>query len=260
MFYSEEKRQVLLFDFYTDHILGYDRINNCFTLFNSDNTQSSSEEVNSICIYTCNVELVDGKYISGGNWGNYSIANTSFTLTDFSYSNLKFIYGNTNIYPCYNDIIVTKLPVGRTWSDNIIIAYDKDSNEKVYCFIPEIYDSNYVWSNYDYINNFLCYRETYDKSVEESVVLSGYVFNYLTNEWEFVKTGTSTSMYPLVQIKYDELIFFHSDIFKCTDGSIIYKGMGNFFSGFWIYNSFPYILNSVEDLAKGDDDVVVMPR
>lgn len=258
MFFNESKSQVTLFSFPKTDYLGYDRINNRFTLFNSDKNIRPNEEVSMFEIYYCNVTLNVDKYICGGNWNKYSYVSTSVTLATIDYTNFKFIYGTTNIYPCYNDMLVTTLPFGHKWDEDLIIGYDISDAKNLVCIIPETQFNNYVWSQVDNNNNYCKYRENYNSS--DFITLNCYEYNFNSNEWDLGSSGNATNCWPTTFLSYNEFIYFNKDILKYKDGSIIYKGMKDFFCGFYTYSTFPYILNSAEDLSKGEEDIIIMPR
>ena len=261
MFFNEDSLNVTLFSFPENYYLGYDRINNRFTLFNSDKEICPVEEISVFNIYYANVTLSDGKYICGGNWNNYSYTSTSVSLANIDYTKLKFIYGTSNIYPCYNDILVLNLPFGKEWSDDLIIAYDYNGGKKIFAIIPDNQIDSYVWSKFNANNNYASYRDFYNST--NSVSLSAYEYNSDIDEWEYYtpknSPSYSTNFYP-VMLTYNEFIYFNKDILNCSDGSILYEGMKDLFCGFYTYSSFPYILNSQEDLAKGEEDIIIMPR
>ncbi len=264
MFFNENKLQVYLFEFFNDSYVGFDRINNCFRIYDTNKKLFTDDYDLLLGVYYCNVSLINGVYTSGSNsWHYISHSGTSYinlytinSITD--YSDMKSIYSTTTLFPCYEDILISSLPKDYTFKEDLIVCYDKnDYDHKIVCFRPESYFSGFVWANKSGGSFYLCYRESYNSG--ESNSLLAYIYNTDICEWEFSGNIKGTSSYGSYSMTTDDVIFCNSNILDFKSGNTTTKSMKNLFCGSYTYSVFPYILNSAADLSKGNDDIVIMP-
>ncbi len=194
--------------------------------------------------YTCTLDSLNGVYV-GSSWGaNYT---SNWKTIDKNY---VFIGGTGLIYPGLSSTsnhLVTSLPTGINWGDNFLIGIDGGS---LYLFAFNKLDDYVLTCNTS--NNYVYYRPSYDSS--DYLSFSSYTYDYDNSVWTLGNNISSTK--PCV---YSLLIYYNQDILNSSDGSVLFESPSNIFKGLYEYNSFPYILNSAEDLAKGNDDIIIMP-
>ena len=217
--------------------LGFSRINNRIYEFDDYSTTSK------IFYYKCSVDLSNGLYV-GTEWSYYSGDYISVN------SNYTYIGGTTHLYPCYNNnFIITNLPDnGMNWSSNFAIGVTSD-NVPILQFFSSSNNIVYVDSS-NRINSFLdAYNGTF---------VPYDVYRFVDNNWVYKGTlSNPNSVYT--DSKISNFIYFNKDVYDSV-GSLLYSNTNQFFRGLFEYNIFPYILNSQEDLAKGNEDIIIMPR
>lgn len=144
--------------------------------------------------------------------------------------------------------ICKTLPDGVNWGDNFIVGVYGSS---LYLFLNNKISGN-VFTSAD-TGSYVYYRSSYNSSSYNS--FSKYTFNYSTGLW--TSNGSISSTNPC---NGSLLLYYDSNILSSSDGSVLYTSTQNIFKGLYQYNNFPYILNSQEDLAKGEEDLIIMPR
>lgn len=254
--FNNDTNEVVLFAFSNNDKLGYDRLSNLFCLFNIDKKLRPNNESDALLVFSCQLTLSNDKYI-GTNWNKYSHTSCSVNLYNFNNNNFTTISGI--LYPCYKEILIDNLFTDVNWEEDIIIA-GKNTND-ILLFIPQIKYNDYVFSRMDDFsenNDYYFYRPFYNS--ENFIKYLVYKYNIETFSFEYYTTCDSTNCYPLSMRAKENFIYFSKDLLSISDGSVLYKNTNNIFSSFFNYNSFPYILNGAEDLAKGNDDIVIMPR
>ena len=257
--FLKDNNTVLLIQFYNNYYIGYDRANNLFRFYKkSDKSVCTNKEECWAKVYTGALTQKDDKFICSG-WTEYSFTNAYMIPADFTNcKNYSFLYGTTKIYPCFRDYIITDLNGFANWSDDIVITSNDNGN--IGLFIPQEQHSNYVYSYYNDLNGgFACYRPSIGSS--EFVNLNYYQYNTNTLTFDFVKVCDKTEAYPNAVYYSSGFLYINKNFYNNDTGEILVDGSKSFFSCLFEnnYNIFPSILNSAEDLSKGNDDIVIMP-
>ena len=257
--FLKDNNTVLLIQFYNNYYIGYDRANNLFRFYKkSDKSVCTNKEECWAKVYTGALTQKDDKFICSG-WTEYYFTNAYMIPADFTNcKNYSFLYGTTKIYPCFRDYIITDLNGFANWSDDIVITSNDNGN--IGLFIPQEQHSNYVYSYYNDLNGgFACYRPSIGSS--EFVNLNYYQYNTNTLTFDFVKVCDKTEAYPNAVYYSSGFLYINKNFYNNDTGEILVDGSKSFFSCLFEnnYNIFPSILNSAEDLSKGNDDIVIMP-
>lgn len=257
--FLKDNNTVLLIQFYNNYYIGYDRSNNLFRFYKkSDKSVCTNKEDCWAKVYTGALTQKDDKFICSG-WTEYFFNNAYMIPADFTNcKNYSFLYGTTKIYPCFRDYIINDLNGFANWSDDIVITSNNNGN--IGLFIPQQQHTNYVYSYYNGLNpEFACYRPSIGSS--EFVYLNYYQYNTNTLTFDFVKVCDKTEAYPNAVYYSPGFLYINKNFYNNDTGEILVDGSKSFFSCLFEnnYNIFPSILNSAEDLSKGNDDIVIMP-
>lgn len=240
-FYSSNSNIVVCFQIQNYNTLAYDRIDNKFYLFdNSDGTKKG------ITYYKCSVSVQDGLLV-GGNWLQ-SYGNT------VSLSGYKYIGGTGKVYPSHsNQYPITTLPEGVSWGDDLIMYYSKWNNILYLAYPTQFKNGVFVGDQAKYYGSI---------DSTDSISFSLYKYDNSTKVWTFdfnssvTNGGTVTGNSSLGKYFYNT-----KDILKDEDRSVVaLSSTKDYFKGLYEYRNFPYILNGQEDLAKGEEDIIIMPR
>lgn len=257
--FLKDNNTVLLIQFYNNYYIGYDRANNLFRFYKkSDKSVCTNKEECWVKVFTGALTQKDDKFICSG-WTEYSFSNAYMIPADFTNcKNYSFLYGTTKIYPCFRDYIINDLNGFANWSDDIVITSNNNGN--IGLFVPQEQHSNYVYSYFNSLNTgFAYYRPSIGSS--EFVNLNYYQYNINTLTFDFVGVFERTSAYPHASYYSSGFLYINKNFYNNDTGEILVDGSKSFFSCLFEnnYNIFPSILNSAEDLAKGNDDIVIMP-
>ena len=244
-FYNSNSNIVVCFQIQNYNTLAYDRVDNKFYLFdNSDGTTKG------ISYYKCSVSVQDGLLI-GGNWLQ-SYGNT------VSLSGYKYIGGTGKLYPCYLDKYpITILPEGVSWADDFLMYYHSN-----YGSVALYYPTQFEDGIFAETSGQACYYG--DVNSTNKILYNIYKYDLSSKTWSFQGTSTVTS-YGGINNGYGGTIhkYFYNtkDILKGDDRSVVaLSSTKDYFKGLYEYRNFPYILNGQEDLAKGEEDIIIMPR
>lgn len=257
--FLKDNNTVLLIQFYNNYYIGYDRPNNLFRFYKkSDKSVCTNKEECWAKVFTGALTQKDDKFICSG-WTEYSFSNAYMIPADFiNCKNYSFLYGTTKIYPCFRDYIINDLNGFANWSDDIVITSNDNGN--IGLFVPQEQHSNYVYSYFNSLNPGLAY---YRPSIgsSEFVNLNYYQYNTNTLTFDFVGVFERTSAYPHASYYSPGFLYINKNFYNNDTGEVLVYGSKSFFSCLSEnnYNIFPSILNSAEDLAKGNDDIVIMP-
>ena len=246
---------VLLIQFYNNYYLGYDRVNNLFSFYSkNDKSICTNKDDSFMKVYGGTLIQSNDKFICSG-WQEYLFSSASFIISNFKYTDYSFLWGTTNIYPCYKNYIFNDLNGFADWDEDIIIA---GNNNNIALFVPTEQNINYVYSYMDSSNNYAVYRTSVGGS---SIKLNYYKYNTNTLSFEFDSVKDRTNCYPISGFRNNTFFYMNKDYLNNDTGDLIMKNTKNIFSCLvnTDYNSFPQILNSSEDLSKGNDDIVIMP-
>lgn len=255
--FLKDDNSVLLIQFYNNYFLGYDGINNLFKLYKkSDKSLCTNKDECFVKAYGGTLIQNGDKFICGA-WNEYLFSNASFIPGDFkSIYNYSFLYGTTNFYPCYKNYIFNDLNNIANWNEDIIISISEQNN--VLLFVPKTQYSSYVFSYMNSGNSgYMVYRTAVGGS---TINLNVYKYDTSSLSFAFYKETISTNAFP-EQGFYSKFIFHNKDMLNNDTGVVLRKNTKSFFSCLSEnnYSTFPSILNSAEDLSKGNDDIVIMP-
>ncbi len=272
--FNNSTNEMLLLVFPKTYYLGYDRFNNIFVLYNGDGSQVADGFSDLLSFYYCNMDY-SGLNLVGTKWVGYMKPNTHGIPANFLYSDYTFVYGTTNLYPCFKDVgIITSLPDGFTWSDNFIIhatsRYISEANIYFVCSNP--LDNNLNWFfKYSGRGSTIFYADTYS---DTKYSLVAFKYNFLDSSWvldnSVISDGNSLDTPSAKFIdagwNYNDgikfTIFYSNFDLLDNENNIAMNNTNSLFKNLRddFYNNFPYILNGAEDLAEGNDDIVIMPR
>lgn len=225
--------------------LGYDRLTK--RLYKFDPTDYSTK---TIFYYVCSLTVQDSLYI-GGEWG-YKSANNYLAIDNEKYT---YIGGTTCFYPCVNIssgvFLIDNLIDGLSWNDDFALV--KGTNEeRIMLVVPTVQHKN------SYFSKSGAYFKYFDSNnPSEAITLDAYYYDTSDFSFKFYKSNILSNFWP-VQACYDYIFYCNKDILY--NGDVLIKNTKNLFKGLYSYNHFPYILNGQEDLAKGEEDIIIMPR
>lgn len=216
--------------------IGFSLYNNYLVKFDNDN------KFYTFSYYKCNYEIIDNLYV-GDDWLSLSADKTLSIDSSFEY-----IGGTTALYPCFyynnlNKMSYSTLPDGINWGDNFYISTTNNGGTS-YLFYPSQTD-NIV----PVLNNktFTFKLNSYNGSA-----INFDLYTYTNKSWSYSGVVSSFDIMNFV--------YMSQNIYNSSNGNLVYSDTNQFFKGLYEYNNFPYILNSQEDLAKGEEDIIIMPR
>ena len=249
--FNNSINQVILFSFPKSDTLGYDKLTKRFTLFDDNKVIRPNSESDFLSIHGCQLTLSNDKYIGTG-WKPYSHVSPSVTLSNFDNNNFINIYGD--LYPCCGDVLIDSLIEGISWNDDFVLL-KSGNEERILLVVPSVSYKNYCFTNYSV---YFSYCPSY--KLENYISLNSYYYDTTDLCFKFYKSSNTDSNFWPVQGLSQNILYCNKDILKNTDGSILYNNTKNLFNCLISYSSFPYILNGAEDLAKGEEDLIIMPR
>lgn len=260
IFVKNDNSKVFLLQYYNSYDLGYDLVNNKFSLYLKSNKSLCNDMVNDgfFKFYEGTLTEVNEKFICS-SWSSYIFGSgiSQAIVSGFKAANFNFLYGNS-FYPCIGDFIINDLNNFADWNDDIIIAGSSDGN--IGLFVPTTQFKDYVYSYSDSLNpGYAVYRTSVGGSI---INLNYYKYNIDTLSFEFIKKCSSTNAYPYASFHASfSFLFLNKNFLNNDTGDIILNNTKYFFNFSMedVYSVFPYILNSAEDLSKGNDDIVIMP-
>lgn len=214
----------------------YDRIGKTFYPY--DNTDGS---ISTILCYTCGIEEQDGLLI-GGNWSS---------TNHFKYSKEPtYIGGTGRLYPSYsNKYPITTLPDGVSWGDDFLMYYQSNYGT-VSLYYPTQFKNGVFAQTY---NQSRYYN---DINSTTTILYSVYKYDFSNSSWTYVGTNDNTPYGNTSCYFYNT-----KDILDNNDRSVVsLSSTKDYFKSLYEYRNFPYILNGQEDLAKGEEDIIIMPR
>lgn len=254
---DEINNTIMLLGCFNGSSIGYD--NTTGFLYHSNNSDNTAN--NLFKVYFCSLELVNDKYV-GGTWQGVSSSDSGYSMYSLSNpENYRYIGGTTAIFPSCEFNIIQSLPdiEGLTWQSDFLIS--KIPNNDTYIanlFVPEITYSNAKF-RIENSNNPHLFRYSTSSSTNSNIQI--YSYNITTGKWEYSSTTNRVnSVNQGCDIRYN-IVFSNVDIYTSYDSEdIAHPKLTLFFNSIYAYSTFPYILNSAEDLALGNDDIVIMPR
>lgn len=233
LFHDETNGAIICVEIPNAYSLGYDTYRNTLKLI-CDIDDVSRE----IFYYTCSVTQTEGLYIAE-TWSSQSAETLNL-------SSFKCIGGTGFVYP-YNsssNILYKTLPEGVNWGDDFWILDTR-------CCVPEIQYKNgaYVMMN--------SAKFKYYPSLENTNAVTYSVYNYDTTTKTWVYSTKTTEISNFIHYA---CLYRIKDVYSTDRSSIYGYGTDRYFWLLYGYKVFPYILNSQEDLAKGEEDIIIMPR
>lgn len=252
--YNSSNNSIVVFGVLKGSYLGFDVPNKTFYHMYSDGTSNPLMQ-----LYICTLDDSTGKYV-GSTWNNQWIfpdgGASSVVFTD--YLNYRYVGGTTKLYPCRNGKIIKSLPNNISWDFPMVIS-SNSSNYDCVIFIPELINNSLSFKNPGG-NAHLIY--CYDSFNNKNLKFYSYGYYSSSDSWselDMVTTGPWGS--PCAHIGRNSVLFSSLDIIRDDNNVVIIANTNNLFNCLSEnnYNVFPSILNSVEDLAKGNDDIVIMP-
>lgn len=259
--YSSNANKICCFGIEKSFSLGFDASTKCFYKFDSFNNVYDF-----IHVYTCSLENVDGLLV-GSEWNFVSVASGN-PVRLANNNDYKYIGGSVPIYICSSTYIIKNLPniQGLTWNSQLFIINVSNQGDYVAKLIrPSVPDNDYFFTAMDVLNpHCIRYTNSFDYTGANVDV---YGYNITTNSWDYLKTVSTNGRYGCLHTQNEggdirnNLLYLPVDIYKYSaDKEILHSKNNYIFSGLFSYNSFPYILNGQEDLAKGEEDIIIMPR
>lgn len=192
--------------------------------------------------YKCSVTLQDGLLV-GGKWSSFS--DTRLNMSDY-----KYIGGTGKVYPFYNGSVLS-LPDNVSWSDDFFLTYDTVDDVKTNFLYYPIQSKDGVFTD---SSGSIGYYSSIDSSVEVS--MNVYKYDKTSSSWVYYSTVKRTDNYYIGHVFYNS-----KDILDNSNRSNVSKlSSERYFKCLYEYSVFPYILNGQEDLSKGGEDVIIMPR
>lgn len=261
--YNETSNSIMLLGCFNSSSIGYDYTTKMF--YHSSNIDNSPDTL--FKVYYCNIDVLDNKYI-GGNWQGVSSSDSGYATYYLSNpEEYKYIGGTTSIYPSSEYNLLKFLPdiEGFTWNSEFIICKSSDENYIAKLIYPSLFNSSYdfyAWGTNASSPNIssLVYGPSTDLwGSKTSMDIYGY--NVSSNKWEYLSssdyynTGVGNCNIRTNLLYLPQNINYSGDM-----SSVAYSKNTSIFSSLFEYNNFPYILNSQEDLAKGEEDIIIMPR
>lgn len=261
--YKESTKTCMVIGCRNNSKLAYDNITK--TLYHFD---SSGLADIGLKVYFCTIDVINGKYI-GDAWGELSttgVGYSSYNFTDIE--DYVLISNNTYIYPGTEDGVIKSLPdiEGFSWKSPFLITKYEPGDYDCKIIIPQTVSKDLTFYNAGG-NAMLSVKENADGTTVSQYNLWGYT--YSTDTWSFMETYdlSKLSMPANWGVKYADLgkiseyfLFSTYDVFNSNTNEKVIDKTNILFNSLYSYNSFPYILNGAEDLAKGDEDIIIMPR
>lgn len=252
--YNSSNNSIVVFGVLKGSYLGFDVPNKTFYHMYSDGTSNPLMQ-----LYICTLDDSTGKYV-GSTWNNqWNFPDGGASSVVFSdYLNYRYVGGTTKLYPCRNGKIIKSLPNNISWDFPMVIS-SNSSNYDCVIFIPELINNSLSFKNPGG-NAHLMY--CYDSFNNKNLKFYSYGYYSSSDSWsdlDMVTTGPWGS--PCADIGRNSVLFSSLDIIRDDNNVVIIANTNNLFNCLSEnnYNVFPSILNSVEDLAKGNDDIVIMP-
>lgn len=219
---------------------GYDKLNKTFYCFDKADNSTAT-----ILCYSCGIEELDGLLV-GGEW----------TSTDhFKYAKEpSYIGGTGKVYPCVTinsgTYLINNLIDGLSWNDDFALV--KGTNEeRIMLVVPSVrFKSGYFIRS-------AAYFQYYSIDSSSAISLNSYYLDTSDYTFKFYKSNTLSNFWP-VQACTDYIFYCNKDILY--NGEIYRESTKNSFKSLYEYKNFPYFLNGQEDLAKGEEDIIIMPR
>lgn len=262
--YKESTKTCMVIGCRNNSKLAYDNITK--TLYHFD---SSGLADIGLKIYFCTIEVSNGKY-TGDAWGELSVTGVGYSSYNFTdIEDYVLISNNTYIYPGTEDGVIKSLPdiEGFSWKSPFLITKYESGDYDCKIIIPETVLKDLTFYNVGN-NNILYCVENADGTKVLNYNLWGYT--YSTDTWTFIETvtisknyspfSTNGVMYASLGNLSDYFLFSTYDVFNSNTNEKVIDKTNILFNSLYSYNSFPYILNGSEDLAKGDEDIIIMPR
>lgn len=261
--YNSSNNTMTLFGVWNGCYLGFDRTSSTFYHLNSDNTYNLNLKV-----YVCALDSSTDKLI-GGTWeDNYSSSDSGLSMVVISdYQNYEYVGGTGCIYPSSGANIIKSLPIvgNISWDSPMVITTYNSGDYDCKIYIPEYFVEDLVFKNPGSNAHLVYCRDPIDNT---GLDLYCYGYSSSTDTWTQLDTVTKETWTNKIcaQISAssstvsDYVLFSSCDICNDSTSSVSVSNTNNLFSSLYMYKVFPYILNSEEDLAKGNDDVIVMPR
>ena len=258
--YNSLNNSVVVFGVLKGSYLGFDASNKTFYHVYADGSSNPLMQ-----LYICTLDDSTGKYV-GGTWNNqWNFPDGGASSVVFSdYLNYKYIGGTTKLFPCVEGKIIKSLPNNISWDTLMIITAYNSSNYDCVIYIPELNNNSLSFKTPGGNNHLLC---CYDSFNNKFLKFYSYGYYSSSDSWsdlDMVTTGPWGS--PCAQIgEYagcpNSVLFSSLDIIRDDNNFVIFANTNNFFDCLSEnnYSTFPNILNSAEDLAKGNDDIVIMP-
>lgn len=252
--YNSTNNSIVVFGVLKGSYLGFDVSNKTFYHMYADGTTNPLMQ-----LYICTLDDSTGKYV-GSTWNNQwnfpDSGASSVIFTD--YLNYRYVGGTTKLHPCRNGKIIKSLPNNTSWDFPMVIS-SNTSNYDCVIFIPELINNSLSFKNPGG-NAHLIY--CYDSFNNKNLKFYSYGYHSSSDSWtelDMVTTGPWGS--PCADIGRDSVLFTSLDIIRDDNNVVIVPNTNNLFNCLSEnnYSTFPSILNSPEDLAKGNDDIVIMP-
>lgn len=215
---------------------------NSFSFYLFDKSDNSKV---AITTYLCTLTEDDDVYI-GGEWSS-TIYDSNYTVDSYAY--LTNIGGTGKVYPANSKSVVRSLPEDSLgWGDDFLIYYDPYSSSKIYCAVPQAFDKDYIFAEKTSSSPYLYYCS---KDLSSTINFKIYEYDYNNDTWSLYKSNSS----------YVYGVVFYS-VKNCYNSSLSVElpTKENIFKNLYLYKVYPYIMNSQDDLAKGEADIIIMPR
>lgn len=259
--YNSSNNSIVVFGVLKGSYLGFDVPNKTFYHMYSDGTSNPLMQ-----LYICTLDVNTSKFI-GGTWNSQWVfpdgGASSVVFSD--YLNYKYVGGTTKLYPCIKGKIIKSLPINSiSWDSPIVITAYNSSNYDCVIYIPEFINNSLSFKNPGG-NNHLIY--CYDSFNNKNLKFYCYGYYSLSDSWtelDMVTTGPWGSPCARIGEKLgcsSSVLFSCLDIIRDDNNVVIIANTNNLFNCLSEnnYSTFPNILNSAEDLSKGNDDIVIMP-
>ena len=252
--YNSSNNSVVVFGVLKGSYLGFDVSNKTFYHMYADGSSNPLMQ-----LYICTLDNSTGKFV-GGTWNSQWVfpdgGASSVIFND--YLNYQYIGGTTKLFPCAGGKIIKSLPNNISWDFPMVIS-SNTSNYDCVIFIPELINNSLSFKNPGG-NAHLMY--CYDSFNNKNLKFYSYGYYSSSDSWselDMVTTGPWGS--PCADIGRNSVLFSSLDIIRDDNNVVIIPNTNNLFNCLSEnnYNTFPSILNSPEDLAKGNDDIVIMP-
>lgn len=238
--FSENNSYMLMIEIPENNYLGYYAPTGALKMFN--NSKKSTVSFNA---YSCNMTLSNSLYI-GDKW-DYHLNQTIINVDN----SFKYINGTGHIYPCdidksyvFTDEDLYSTITNIKWNEDFIFSCVNNYFAFAY---PSFRSTNNVFVKDD---NTYKYRTSLTGSDINFTNYTGY-YNVINPSL----SGNSSSSSGKV---LKNIIYTNKNILD-INGNIVVYSTQPIFKNLYQYNIFPYFLNSVEDLSKGNDDIVIMP-